>query len=241
MYKIDKKRSKFILKKEYDNTIYILAKGEGSQMTISQTIATISNLPTDARPQDVILTKAIQSGVDYILSKIENNELYLEKDIICLLNRYVASNDNFDNLGGFRKFGIKIIGSKNKGIDVQDMEFHFFNLKNEYLLEEDTLKELVLCLKLAKAQFFGDGNKRTAQLMMNGLLVQKGYAPFVLNFREAEINKKLIEYYDKNNIRDILKIMLDAQKETMLSYCAKEEIELIEKEYANDLEKIEKM
>lgn len=94
---------------------------------------------------------------------------------------------------------------------------------------------MILCLRLTKSQYFGDGNKRTAQLMMNGLLVTNGYAPLILNFRDNITVDALIEYYDNNNILDILKIMLEKQKEMTLSYCMGDEEVKIEEEYQKDL------
>ena len=55
MYKIDKEKALFILNKEYDNTIFVLAKGEGSQMTFAETVATISNLKVKANVRDLSL------------------------------------------------------------------------------------------------------------------------------------------------------------------------------------------
>ena len=107
--------------------------------------------------------------------------------------------------------------------------------KNTINTDKNGISEMILCLRLTKSQYFGDGNKRTAQLMMNGLLVTNGYAPLILNFRDNITVDALIEYYDNNNILDILKIMLEKQKETTLSYCMEDEEVKIEEEYQKDL------
>lgn len=240
MYKIDKEKALFILNKEYDNTIFVLAKGEGSQMTFAETVATISNLKVKANVRDIMLVKSIQNGVDYLLDKLYYDDLYFDKDILCMINRYVAANENFDNIGGFRKGNIKISGSKHKGIKSSELDFNFYKSKEYYFnIDKNGISEIILCLRLAKSQYFGDGNKRTAQLMMNGLLVTNGYAPLVLNFRDNTVVNALIEYYDNNNILDILKIMLEKQKETTLAYCMENEEIKIEDEYQKDLKFIE--
>lgn len=240
MYKIDKEKALFILNKEYDNTIFVLAKGEGSQMTFAETVATISNLKVKANVRDIMLVKSIQNGVDYLLDKLYYDDLYFNKDILCMINRYVAANENFDNIGGFRKGNIKISGSKHKGIKSSELDFNFYKSKEYYFnIDKNGISEIILCLRLAKSQYFGDGNKRTAQLMMNGLLVTNGYAPLVLNFRDNTVVNALIEYYDNNNILDILKIMLEKQKETTLAYCMENEEIKIEDEYQKDLKFIE--
>lgn len=241
MYKIDKKRAMFILNKEYDNTIFVLSKGEGSQMTFAETVATISNLKVKANARDIILVKSIQNGLDYLLDKLYYDNLYFDKDILCMINRYVAANENFDNIGGFRKGNIKIGGAKHRGTNPFQLEYEFDILKCWYKNEKENKgrKYIELALKLFKHQFFGDGNKRTAQLMMNGLLVKKGYAPFAINFYDENTSKELVDYYDNDNIIPLFKTMLKAQKETMLSYCIPGEEKKIEEEYENDLEIIE--
>ena len=68
-------------------------------------------------------------------------------------------------------------------------------------------------LNLCKNQYFGDGNKRTAQLIMCGLLILNGYAPFSINFKDIEYSKDLVNFYDDENKKDIiLKKLLDKQK-----------------------------
>lgn len=240
MYKIGKERAMFILNKEYDNTIFVLSKGEGSQMTFAETIATISNLKVTANARDIMLVKSIQNGLDYLLDKLYYDNLYFDKDTLCMINRYVAANENFDNIGGFRKGNIKISGSKNKGIKSSELDFNFYKLKEYYFnTDKNGISEMILCLRLAKSQYFGDGNKRTAQLMMNGLLVTNGYVPLVLNFRDNTVVDALIKYYDNDDILDILKIMLEKQKETTLAYCMENEEIKIKEEYQKDLKFIE--
>lgn len=242
MYNIYKERALYILNKEYENTIFILSKGEGSQMTFSQTVATIGNLPSNARPSDIILVKDIQKGLNYILNLLESNIMEFNKNNLFSINMLSARNSNYDNLGGFRKGNIKIAGAKHTGSNPFQLEYEFDKLKEWYLFYNDNngLVEIELALKLFKHQFFGDGNKRTAQLMMNGLLVNKGYAPVVINFLEDKNSNELVEYYDNNNILPLFKTILKTQKETMLSYCyPNDEEEKIEKEYQRDLELIE--
>ncbi len=242
MYKIDKKRALYILNKEYENTIFILAKGEGSKMTFSQTLATINNRNVDARPSDVMLVKDIQRGVNYVLNLLDADVMEFNKNNLFSINMLAARNSNFDNLGGFRKGNIKIGGAKHTGTNPFQIEFEFDNLKSWYEKEKQNngLKYIELALKLFKYQFFGDGNKRTAQLMMNGLLVKNGYAPFVVDFLNEKIADELVEYYDNDNIIPLFKTMLEAQKQTMLSYCyPNEENVKIEEEFKRDLKIIE--
>ena len=50
---------------------------------------------------------------------------------------------------------------------------------------------------MTRNQFFGDGNKRTALLMMNETLFRMDYAPITITkSREVEYRTALIGYYE---------------------------------------------
>lgn len=69
----------------------------------------------------------------------------------------------------------------------------------------------ILFAKLAKSQLFFDGNKRTARMMMSGILLDAGYpminipASYKLRYNQAMINY----YNDDDHIIDILDIIAE--------------------------------
>ncbi len=183
--------SLFIFKKEYETIIFELAKGEGSTMTFAQTVATIYDKTVTAKPSEISLVKNLKRGLDYVLDLLESEQMVFSKRNLCAINSLVAFDDNHDNLFALDNF---------------EELLHKFN--NQLPTNENIIK---LALMLCKYQFFGDGNKRTAQLMMNGLLVQNGLTPFVLNFKEEENIEALIQYYDEDNVTPLYDICLKHQ------------------------------
>lgn len=215
MYKIGLYNALFILNYMFEELIYDISLTEGNQMTLLETAHTLSGkAPKNARIKDVILVTNLKKGFDYILNKIKENNFYFNKDTFCTVNRLVASNDNFDNLGGFRRYNIKITGTKHTGIEVENLDISFFETINKYHDDKrEGIKIIDLFLNLCKNQYFGDRNKRTAQLIMCGLLILNGYAPFSINFKDIEYSKDLVNFYDDENKKDIiLKKLLDKQK-----------------------------
>lgn len=216
MYKIGLYNALFILNYMFEELIYDISLTEGNQMTLLETTHTLSGkAPKNARIKDVILVTNLKKGFDYILNKIKENNFYFDKDTFCTVNRLVASNDNFDNLGGFRRYNIKIIGAKHTGIEVENLDISFFETINKYHDDKrEGIKIIDLFLNLCKNQYFGDGNKRTAQLIMCGLLILNGYAPFSINFKDIEYSEALVNFYDDENKKDtILQKLLNKQKE----------------------------
>lgn len=68
-------------------------------------------------------------------------------------------------------------------------------------IQHPIIKAFCCFLLNARNQYFYDGNKRTARLMMNGFLLKNGYP--MLNIKaknKLEFNKMMIEYYDNNDI-----------------------------------------
>ena len=224
MYKIGLNNALFILNYMLEELIYDISLTEGNQMTLLETAHTLSGkAPKNARIKDVILVTNLKKGFDYILNKIKENNFYFDKDTFCTVNRLVASNDNFDNLGGFRRYNIKITGAKYTGIEVENLDISFFETINKYHDDKrEGIKIIDLFLNLCKNQYFGDENKRTAQLIMCGLLILKGYAPFSINFKDIEYSKDLVNFYDDENKKDtILQKLLNKQKEITKKFLEK--------------------
>ncbi|MCI5725665.1 Fic family protein [Fusobacterium sp.] len=231
MKKIGKERAITIANKIYDELIYNASLSEGNQMTLLETASTISGIvPKGVRTKDVILVENLKNGLDYILESIKDDSFYFDKDTFCRINRLVASQDNFDNLGGFRQYGIKIAGSKHRGTEPSELEFDFYNTLNKYHnSNQDGIEIINLFLDLCKSQYFGDGNKRTAQVLMCGLLIKEGYTPFTVNFKDIEYSQPLVDFYDDENKRDIiLNKLIEKQIETTKDFLSDEELKEIE-------------
>lgn len=225
---IGKERALFIANKTFDQLIYDISLSEDNKMSYLETASTLSGtIPSGARPKDVILVENLKKGFEYVFSKVEQNNFVFDKHTICLLNRLVTSNDNFDNLGGFRHNGMRIAGSKHTGTKHSNLEFEFSKLIDWYYSSKYDNKPIELFLKLSKIQPFGDGNKRTAQILMNGLLILDGFCPFTINFKDIKFSIPLVAYYDdENEIGKILELMLKQQSESLSYFLNEDEIDL---------------
>ena len=228
MYKIGFNRAMTVANKIFDELIYNASLSEGNQMTFLETASTISGIaPKGVRTKDIILVENLKNGLDYVLEKIKDNDFFLDKDIFCHLNRLVANQDNWDKLGGFREYGIKIAGSKHTGTNPSDLDYDFFKTINKYFnSNEEGVRTIELFLDLCKSQYFGDGNKRTAQILMCGILIKEGYAPFTVNFKNVELAQALVDFYDdENNKEIILNKLIDRQNETTKHFLKEDELE----------------
>lgn len=71
-------------------------------------------------------------------------------------------------------------------------------------------KALLALVLLSYIQAFADGNKRTARIVSNGILIANGYCP--ISFRTVDsidYKKAMLIFYEQNNIAAIKEIFID--------------------------------
>lgn len=71
-------------------------------------------------------------------------------------------------------------------------------------------KSLLALVLLSYIQAFSDGNKRTARIVSNGILIANGYCP--ISFRSVDsidYKKAMLIFYEQNNIAAFKKIFID--------------------------------
>jgi Fic family protein len=70
-------------------------------------------------------------------------------------------------------------------------------------------KALLLLVLISYIQAFGDGNKRTARIISNAILISNGYCP--MSFRtidSVEFKKAMLLFYEQNNITSFKEIFM---------------------------------
>lgn len=80
-------------------------------------------------------------------------------------------------------------------------------------------KGIIVSTMIAYIQPFSDGNKRTARMIANGLLLANDYFP--LSYRsidENEFKQALILFYETNNMYHVKKIFLDQYRFAVKNY-----------------------
>jgi Fic family protein len=71
-------------------------------------------------------------------------------------------------------------------------------------------KALLALVLLSYIQAFTDGNKRTARITSNGILIAYGYCP--ISFRTVDsidYKKAMLMFYEQNNIAAFKKIFIE--------------------------------
>lgn len=200
-----------ILKKELERFIIELSwkssKIEGNTYSLLDTEKLIKDgiLSKKNTEEEAVMILNHKKAFSYILEK---------KDIIHFRELETIHRLIVDGLGinhGIRKSAVGITGSKYLPLDLH------FTIEEETRSMIDVLKEkkdffskaLIAVLFISYLQSFEDGNKRTARLFANGVLINGGYAP--LSYRdvdEEEYREAIIDFYEYNSIESFKKIFI---------------------------------
>ncbi|MEA2077221.1 MAG: Fic family protein [Candidatus Marinimicrobia bacterium] len=159
-----------------------------------------------------------KEAIDFII----DNPNYTESlTIACIEDIHSILVKNLGVERNIRKRQIGISGTNYKPLD------------NEYQIKEalknmcalintrDNVfeKALLTLVLISYIQAFGDGNKRTARIISNAMLMSKSYCP--LSFRtidSLEYKKAMLVFYEQNNISALKKIFIDQFKFAVNTY-----------------------
>ena len=158
---------------------------------------------------DAVMLLNHKEAIDFI---IENKD-YLKlltisgiEDIHSLLVKDLGVDRNI------RKRRIGISGTNYKPLDNEHQIKEALRDMCELVNNRDCIFEKVLLslILLSYIQAFGDGNKRTARIISNALLIANGYCP--ISFRtidSVEYKKAMLIFYEQNNVNAFKEIFVN--------------------------------
>lgn len=184
---------------------------------VSTTLRTLERIPCSyAQTRDILdgksasglSTRQLRSIENYgkacerLAELVEQGIFALDKTTLCELHA-ITGKDEAKNFGQFR------------GHQVFIEQSHYIPPKSEHLegifvegaaflnsLENTQEKAICTFLFLSRSQFFSDCNKRTANLAMNGLLMQGGYHP--ISIKSGQFLEKMAKFYETNDATEVM-------------------------------------
>ena len=167
----------FIAEKLRAQFVFDMAQMEGNTATYPQVETIVCG--TSVAGLSVSETRQIDNinrGWQALIEDLRLKRFQINKLVAIEYNKLVSESENRLGFGGFRN---ELVARCQ-------------------VLEDNPLEQsLLLYAEMARNQFFGDGNKRTALLMMNGNLIQNGLCPITITkSREVEYWTALIGYYE---------------------------------------------
>lgn len=193
-----------LAKEELVSNIYNSARLEGINITYEDTKKVLEevNVPS-LRLDEINCILNLRDAWNFTLSNIDAD---ITLDFICKVNSFVSRNESLE--WGVLRTGKVGINGVDYIPDIPEREDVIANIENILKEENITSRSLNLMLYLMRSQLFWDGNKRTAMIVANKLLISNGCG--IISVKEDDINefnKLLTEYYNTGNKDKIISFL----------------------------------
>jgi Fic family protein len=133
------------------------------------------------------------------------------KETFHKINRILAK-DEAIYAGAFRNGSVSIAGTRNyKAPDHTKLD-DIFDSEIPQILSKSNVIEQAVCIFLQASlnQFYWDGNKRTARLIANGILINEGIGVFNISTKDIlEFNTLMIDFYETARADNIVRFLVE--------------------------------
>ncbi|MGY0400155.1 MAG: Fic family protein [Ostreibacterium sp.] len=219
MSNIGKKEALFIARKMKPELIHNMAVAEGTSLTFidTKTLLVDRITPQSKSIEDVEQILHLGRAWDEMLFQVKADTFEVTKDNFIKINEIVARDEALE-VGAFRHAQVYIgdyTPPPSSGLNncFNEMLYHFNGKSN---VEE---KASDLFLDSARNQYFFDGNKRTAQIIMNGFLIINGHNPRSIQKDDlSSYNIKMAKFYQTNNKEEMYDFLGKSQAQLDLKF-----------------------
>lgn len=188
----------FIATKMRAQFVYDMAKLEGNTVSYAQAEMIVNGQSVAGLSMsETRQVDNIRRGWDLLIDELKHSEFNISKYNAIQFNMLVSEGENRLGYGGFRDGTVGIGGTDYQPPIHLELDAKWREMVDEVKKIENPLEQgLYLYATMSRNQFFGDGNKRTALMMMNGVLIENGYCPISISpVNEVEYRDLLIRYY----------------------------------------------
>lgn len=199
-FKLTKDQNRLFARSNLTHLVYITSRFEGINATLSQTQMIIDGLEVDDVPiDDINIIVQLKRGWQYVINSDEKLDLDFLKNVnrIAALNESLAPGELRTGEGGVdTKLGEYKPPMVNSETEVGYLSELLAN-KNSSITD----KSLTLMYHLMRNQIFWDGNKRTATLVANKLMIDNGAGLISVPLDKwPEWNNLISKYYMTNDM-----------------------------------------
>lgn len=205
-YNMTKEQNIFFAKRNIVDNIWKSSHIEGIDVTYPETQKLYDGGNVARLRLDEIQTiNNLKHAWLFLLSSIDaKNDLNMLKSI----NSLVGSN-LVDRAGQVRIYDVTI-GGTNWKPELPDENKIEQDLEDFNKIESITERAITIMCYLMRTQFFSDGNKRTAMLFANKIMIQNGKGLIAVPVEEdINFGEQLTRYYETNQIEDLKQFIYD--------------------------------
>lgn len=207
----DKKRSLFMAKKMLPEYVFDTSRLEGNPITFPEVQTLMEGITVGGHKiSDMEQVLNILNAWLALFEMIDQNRFEVSQNSFNKINSLIARDEALE-WGCFRTGNVNIAGTKNYKCPPADELPQIFNeelpkIKNSSQNPVDFAIRLFLWASLN--QFYWDGNKRTARIISNGILLNEGIGVFNISATDIlEFNTKMLSFYENKNADDIIRFL----------------------------------
>ena len=200
--------------REMPDLIYNMAAAEGNPIHSGSILGLIED-PTFKTNHDGADRDQVVRLIDawaHLLNESSSDRFNLSKRTAIRLNELVAT-DEGRKVGAFRDDQLWVAGSVYVPPDHSLLDLKFNEMVGEVNQKDTLLDRAVTCFALcAQNLFFFDGNKRTGQMLMNGILLSEGQNVITVPAKDVnEYHRTLLDFYESGDSEHLTQFLKDRQ------------------------------
>lgn len=200
-YSMSVEENIFVAKRNIVDYVWKSANLEGIAVTYPQTEILFEGLSVDGlRISDINSIVNLKHAWQFVL---ENIDYLLDFKYLSQINKLVGDYGLVPLAGELRTADVKMGGTtwKPEMPMKEDIERNIHEISK---IENTTDKALTMTLYLMRTQIFFDGNKRTAMMAGNQIMIQNGVGIISIPIEhQIKFREMLINFYETNSMQDI--------------------------------------
>lgn len=199
-YNMTKEQNIFLAKRNIVDSIWRSSHIEGIDVTFPETQQIFDGGNVARLRIDEIQTiNNLKHAWLYILNSIDEPE---NLNLLKSINSLVGTN-LVDRAGNIRNYEVRI-GGTNWIPELPDEAEVLKNLEELNRIESITERAITIMCYLMRTQFFTDGNKRTAMLFANKIMISNGKGIISIPIEKIEeFGRELTKYYETNDMENL--------------------------------------
>ena len=196
---------------------------EGNRLTLQETMLVLKEGITISEKsiQDTVEVKNLGLAFDFFY-ELAQQDTSISESYIKQIHQLVVGNDPYLHAGNYRSVGVVITGSEHTPPEPFEVPFRMQELVewlNEHFDEENPIiLAAVAHHEMAKIHPFADGNGRTARLLLNLILLKKGYPISSIKRSERPRYYEAMSEADQGNYHQIIEMVAEGSAELFGEY-----------------------
>ena len=200
--------------------VFNMSSAEGNPINIVEVMTLLDGITIGGyKISDVQQVLRLDRAWKELFQLVANNRFELSKKTAIWLNELVAT-DEAAKVGAFRDNQVGIRGVEYIPPHHSTLDRRFDLMLDDVNQRNTAIDRAIACFsQCARIQFFFDGNKRTAQLLMNGILISSGQHIITIPAKEVdEYHHIMVKFYETGENHKLTRFLADRQLDKIMQF-----------------------